>query len=259
MRNSLRFGPLNACTIALVITSLSCATPDRTPGTDYFRNDFRCKNEIHKESDPKFLLAYAAYRKRMFAEAQEGIKESFAVIAGESTAALFTDERVERYLPGIQITNRGIPGDTTALLHLRLNEDLISLNPSVIILAIGGNDILAGRCLTKILENISLILARSVEALPATRIYVVSIPPVVSGKANSITPHFNQALRALAESFAGVRYMDLWPILADTDSASLKREYRIVLPDGKTDAVHFNESGYKKWAELILPEMERDK
>ena len=46
--------------------------------------------------------------------------------------------------PGMKLANRGIGGDTTRGMLIRLQQDVLSLNPSAIVLLLGTNDIEVG-------------------------------------------------------------------------------------------------------------------
>ena len=43
--------------------------------------------------------------------------------------------------PGLKVANRGISGDTTRGVLIRLQEDVLSLNPRAVVLLIGTNDL----------------------------------------------------------------------------------------------------------------------
>ncbi|HWA97307.1 MAG TPA: GDSL-type esterase/lipase family protein, partial [Pirellulales bacterium] len=46
--------------------------------------------------------------------------------------------------PGMKLANRGIGGDTTRGMLIRLDEDVLALNPAAIVLLMGTNDIEVG-------------------------------------------------------------------------------------------------------------------
>ena len=240
--------------LAWIIVFLgSCKTSQsrgKGPGKDYFNNNFKCtEGMLPYENRQDYLSFYREYRKKAFQNTSN--KEVFAVITGDSTTALFYQERLNKYVPGIEIINRGIGGDTTAMLLQRLDEDIIAIKPKVIIIEIGGNDILAGRCLSSILKNTDKIIKHLREKLPTAEIIIVSIPPVVTWKANSITPFYNRQLEYLTENYSRVHFMDLWPILSEQERPLLKKDYHLFLPGGKLDHVHLNEGGYREWGKLI--------
>lgn len=85
---------------------------------------------------------------------------------------------------------------------------------------------------------------------------MVSIPPVVSWKANSITPYYNRKLEYLTRD-EGIEYLDLWPALSDSDKPQLKEEFYFRLPGGKVDQVHFNDKGYETFGRLLQPLLSR--
>ncbi|MDH5654838.1 MAG: GDSL-type esterase/lipase family protein [Spirochaetia bacterium] len=224
----------------------------KSPGRDYFSRDFHCKKTlIPAEQKEKYLIYYDEFRKKIFVKTEK--KSVFAVITGDSTSALFFPERLTKYVPGFEIINRGIGGDTTYMLLRRLDEDIVSLNPKTIIIEIGGNDILGGRCISAALQNTDLILNHLLSRLPTAQIILVSIPPVSAWKANSITPFYNRKLEYLADRYSRVQFMDLWVHLSEEDKPMLKKKYRFFFPDGKLDYVHLNEEGYRKWGEMLIP------
>ena len=46
--------------------------------------------------------------------------------------------------PGVKVANRGISGDTTRGVLIRLKEDVLSLNPKGVVILIGTNDLEEG-------------------------------------------------------------------------------------------------------------------
>jgi len=228
-------------------------------GNDYFDGSFVCTTAplpAEQEGSP-YRVRYELYRQKFFREEQKGITAPFAILTGDSTAALFLPARLKQALPGIDIVNRGIPGDTTALLLTRLEEDIIAVTPQVVIVVIGGNDLIAGRCLPVILKNTETILASLHQKLPEATVVIVSIPPVTAWKPNTISPIYNERLRRVALRYPKTHYFDLWPILADPDLPELKQEFQIPLPHKKVDSVHFNEKGYAAWGKAMLPLLKR--
>src|SRR5712671_5615183 len=62
--------------------------------------------------------------------------------------------------PGVKLANRGISGDTTRGVLIRLQDDVLALHPSAIVLLIGTNDLEEGADPETIAANLQLILAR---------------------------------------------------------------------------------------------------
>ena len=73
--------------------------------------------------------------------------------------------RLGAAFPGVKVANRGISGDTTRGVLIRLQEDVLALNPTAVVLLIGTNDLEEGAAPDVIAGNLKLILA----ALEATR------------------------------------------------------------------------------------------
>ncbi len=210
-----------------------------------------CENiPLGPEKDRLFLAGYALYRMTRFdPEIQKGRKTSM-VLTGDSTAALFVEEAMGKYAPGVEMANRGIGGDTSFLLRVRILTDVLPLAPRTVIVIIGGNDIINGRCFNRILGNTAEIgrLLRSQN--PPIQPVFVSIPPVVNEQLNEITPIYNRRLEAFCKE-NGYGFIDLWEILADSERKALRPEFRIVYGE-KTDQIHFNEMGYAEFGKLLL-------
>ena len=62
--------------------------------------------------------------------------------------------------PGIKIANRGISGDTTRGVLIRLDEDVLALDPSGVVLLIGTNDLEDNADPETAAANLKLIIAR---------------------------------------------------------------------------------------------------
>ncbi|MEO6243992.1 MAG: GDSL-type esterase/lipase family protein, partial [Opitutaceae bacterium] len=79
--------------------------------------------------------------------------------------------------PGIKTANRGISGDTTRGVLLRLQEDVLSLNPRGIILLIGTNDLEEQATPETITGNLKLILAALNQHNPTMPIVLCNVFP----------------------------------------------------------------------------------
>ena len=58
------------------------------------------------------------------------------------------------------MANRGISGDTTRGVLLRLEEDVIKLNPSGVVILIGTNDLEEGDSADSVAGNLKLIISQ---------------------------------------------------------------------------------------------------
>ena len=57
------------------------------------------------------------------------------------------------------ILNKGVPGDTTTGLLSRSYRDVLELKPQIVIVLIGTNDLLLGRSVDVVFENLTFILS----------------------------------------------------------------------------------------------------
>ena len=69
--------------------------------------------------------------------------DSLSAGTGAAKGEGFVDLLQQRL--GVEIVNRGIPGNTTAQGLARLDKDVLSLKPSLVIVELGGNDAAACR------------------------------------------------------------------------------------------------------------------
>src|SRR5687768_766520 len=68
-------------------------------------------------------------------------------------------EKMGGNFEGAKVANRGISGDTTRGVLIRLKEDVLALNPAGVVLLIGTNDLEEGADPETIASNLKLILA----------------------------------------------------------------------------------------------------
>ncbi len=95
-------------------------------------------------------------------------REAFAKRAPEQQAAVvFLGDsitqgwgtRLGTSFPDMTVANRGISGDTTRGMLIRLNEDVLSLKPSAVVLLMGTNDLEEKATPETIASNLKLIIA----------------------------------------------------------------------------------------------------
>lgn len=162
---------------------------------------------------------------------------------------LFGDSLVAHIPESFELINRGISGMTAFALKYILDERVVSLNPTVVALHIGANDLRYTVMSTPedIVLNVVEIFNELMDALPDTKFYLISTLPCVDGLNDdySLTPvpHMNdlhiilntQYQEALKDMY--VEYVDFNKYLLNEDG-SVKKEYYV-------DSLHLNEEGYK--------------
>jgi lysophospholipase L1-like esterase len=176
---------------------------------------------------------------------------------GENRVVFFGDSitdiwNLEESFPGKAYINRGIGGQTTSQMLVRFRQDVINVQPKVVVILAGTNDI-AGNTGPISNEDIVANLASLAELARANRIRVIfsSILPV-----HNYTPESQELFsqrspeRILAlnrwlkdySSANGLIYLDYFSLMID-DKSMLKR-------DLAQDGLHPNKAGYAIMAPL---------
>lgn len=150
--------------------------------------------------------------------------------------------------PGLRTANRGISGDTTRGMLVRLQEDVIALNPAAVVLLAGTNDLdEAGGNPWLAATNIRLILEALRDHNPAMPVIVCEVFP--SSPAKNRPAHLirrlNQLIREATADLPQVTMLETWKLFAASDNNAK--------PDEFPDLLHPNNTGYAKWAAALRP------
>ena len=142
----------------------------------------------------------------------------------------------------LNVVNRGISGDTSRGLLLRLKEDVIDLDPSAVVLMIGAND-LAERAKNEIIfENVKSIIN-------ALKSHSIEMPIILCETFPCAPDDYRpvKEIRKVNELYSKewskdsqVRVAKTYSLYAGSDGASL--------PKFMPDRVHPNREGYIVWA-----------
>ena len=157
---------------------------------------------------------------------------------------------LSKYYTDKVVVNRGIGGDRTGGVIDRLKVSLYDISPKVIVLLIGGNNILAGHQIQTIIDDIETILSNIKQNLPQSEVVVQSLYPMglVFNQNNNTVKQLNASIKTVAENFS-YTYVDMYTPLADIKTGDYKSEYT-------SDGLHLTESGYNKVTETLLPIIE---
>jgi lysophospholipase L1-like esterase len=152
--------------------------------------------------------------------------------------------------PGIRTANRGISGDTSRGVLIRLQEDVLALNPAGVVLLIGTNDLEEKAEPETIAGNVGLIVAALREHNPAMPVILCEVLPSSLSKSRPADKVVR--LNALyMEAVAGepqVTVLDTWSLFANPHGDAKDNE----MPD----LLHPNILGYAKWAAALRPILE---
>ena len=168
------------------------------------------------------------------------------VFLGDSITQGWGDDMGKSF-PGIQVANRGISGDTTRGMLLRLKKDVLELNPKGIVMLMGTNDLEEGADANVVSKNIELILTdiqKHNAKIPVTLCKVFPASASKKRPAQQIKD-INAAIASVAQNFPQVTLVDTWTLFANEQGDAKESEF--------PDLLHPNQAGYTKWAGAIRP------
>lgn len=197
------------------------------------------------------LRRYEAYVKRW----QESRSRWAQQVARDQKAVVFLGDSITQgwgadfggRFAGMKLANRGIGGDTTRGMLIRLEEDVLALNPSAIVMLLGTNDIEIGVDPEAIGRNFQKILAAIKARQPEVPIVLCRMFP--SSPEKNRPPQTIRRVNALYEAAVKgdpqVTVLDTWTLFADaTGNAN---------PIWFKDLLHLNPEGYERWAAALRP------
>lgn len=133
-------------------------------------------------------------------------------------------------LTGLQVINAGVSGEVTDDGLIRLKKELETLQPDLIILLEGGNDILRNKSFDEIKSNLSeMISLAEKDSIP---VILIGVPK--KNLFSDSASFYSELAQQHQIIFDGQIVGDL-----------------IRTPSMKSDSVHFNQKGYRKLAENI--------
>ncbi len=154
-------------------------------------------------------------------------------------------EDFSAWFPGVKIANRGISGDTSRGVLIRLQEDVLALHPQAVVLLIGTNDLEEKAEPETIAANLKLILAELARSkMPTVLCQVFPSAASKSRPADKIKK-LNQLYADAVKGNAQVTLLETWPLFADPQGDAIPAEF--------PDLLHPNHAGYAQWAAALRP------
>ena len=146
-----------------------------------------------------------------------------------------------------KVANRGIRGDTTRGVLIRLKEDVLSLNPSGVVLLIGTNDLEEKASPEVIASNLKLILAALKKHNSKMPIFLCKVFPSSATKKrpSDQIKKINQLYFSAVKGDSQITMLETWMLFADSKGNAKKSEF--------PDLLHPNKLGYAKWAAALRP------
>ncbi|MCH2584972.1 MAG: GDSL-type esterase/lipase family protein, partial [Planctomycetes bacterium] len=149
--------------------------------------------------------------------------------------------------PGVKVANRGISGDTTRGVLIRLQGDVLALKPSGVVILIGTNDLEEKASPEVIAGNLKLIVAALKKHNPKMPIILCNTFPSSTSKrrpADQIRK-INQLYFAAVKGDPQITVLDTWLLFANPQGDAKKGEF--------PDLLHPNKLGYARWAAALRP------
>jgi len=185
-------------------------------------------------------------RKRTAWEKQIQQDQGALVFLGDSITQGWGDTMGGSF-PGVKVANRGISGDTTRGVLIRLQGDVLALKPSGVVLLIGTNDLEEKASPEVIAGNLKLIIAALKKHNPKMPIILCNTFPSSASKrrpADQIRK-INQLYFAAVKGDPQITVLDTWLLFANPQGDAKKGEF--------PDLLHPNKLGYARWAAALRP------
>jgi lysophospholipase L1-like esterase len=187
------------------------------------------------------------WAQRRGAWAQRGAQDQGAVVfLGDSITQGWADD-VGGAFAGMKVANRGISGDTSRGVLIRLKDDVLSLQPAAVVLLIGTNDLAENATPDQIAGNVKLILGDIKKHNEKTPVILCQVMPSSASKqrpADKIK-QINTLLAAAVKGDPQVTFIETYTLFANAEGDAKLEEF--------PDLLHPNKDGYAKWASAIKP------
>lgn len=184
-------------------------------------------------------------RRKQF-ESRRDADQAAVVFFGDSITQGWGDGFYELF-DDLKLANRGISGDTTRGMLVRVADDVLALDPRGVVMLMGTNDLDEGATPQTIADNVSLIIEELLESDPEMPIVLCAVMPS-SAQKNRPADKIRELNRLLAEAVKGkpqVTFLDIWTLFANAEGDAKPEEF--------PDLLHPNAIGYRKWAAALRP------
>jgi len=149
--------------------------------------------------------------------------------------------------PGMKVANRGISGDTTRGVLIRLEEDVFAVNPTAVVLLIGTNDLEVNASPEVIAGNVRLILDALSSFNSEMPVIFCDVMPSSSQmrRPTEQIQQVNTLYGELLSDYPQLTRLDTFSLFDNGEGNADPKEF--------PDLLHPNEIGYAKWAEALRP------
>ena len=168
------------------------------------------------------------------------------VFLGDSITEGWGDD-IGGSFPGVKVANRGISGDTTRGMLIRLRDDVLALNPTAVVMLMGTNDLEEKASPETIAGNVKLILAEFKKHNPKMPVLLCQVFPSSASKSRPADKikEINRLYAAAVKGDSQVTLIETWPLFANEQGDAKEAEF--------PDLLHPNKAGYTKWGAALRP------
>ena len=168
------------------------------------------------------------------------------VFLGDSITEGWGDD-IGGSFPGVKVANRGISGDTTRGMLIRLRDDVLALNPTAVVMLMGTNDLEEKASPETIAGNVKLILAEFKKHNPKMPVILCQVFPSSASKSRPADKikEINRLYAAAVKGDSQVTLIVTWPLFANEQGDAKEAEF--------PDLLHPNKAGYTKWGAALRP------
>jgi len=168
------------------------------------------------------------------------------VFLGDSITQGWGDDMGGNF-PGVKVANRGISGDTTRGVLIRLQQDVLALDPVGVVILIGTNDLEEKADPETVAANLKLILAALKARNSKMPIILCQVFPSSETKQRPAAKikKVNQLYAAAVKGDPQITFLETWPLFANPQGDAKSEEF--------PDLLHPNRLGYVKWAAALRP------
>ncbi len=182
---------------------------------------------------------------------QEGIRKNYfnnrerdenaIVFVGDSLTEGW--KTLKEDFPKYKVANRGVGGDTSRGILFRFKYDVLCLNPQIVFLCIGGNDLTAHGNPEYTISNVEEIIKMARQFNAKMPIVISAVPPSSNPQA-PLKPGAREAVNAglakLAAAYTNVKFFDL-------SAACMGADGQQDLDLFAKDRLHIAAKGYTVW------------
>ena len=187
-------------------------------------------------------------RKRSAWAREVDVKQGALVFVGDSITQGWGDNIGGAF--DAKVANRGISGDTTRGILLRLKEDVLSLKPSGVVMLMGTNDLEEGAEPAVIAGNLKLIIAELKAADSEMPIVLCNVFPSHESKKRPAEKikEINKLYGSAVKGDRQITVINTWAMFANEKGNAREAEFN--------DLLHPNKVGYQMWGNTLRPVLE---